>query len=263
MMWSVDEIGSIPIARLRFENAHISAVRTMTPSPSRTTMLVEVATSEPFGVASVGQHLLLVDIEAGDPESNGDDLWPDGSGATWSADNRTIAATHTDVVYDDGWTPEYSPREIYLHDTFSHEVWYLDNNTTADEHAPAFSPDGSLLAYVSDAGGGEEILLRSLAGGPAISIGAPPCPPDRLTWFPDGERLLVGCGAAFAMIDRQGRERLSPQPGIARDLATDGAKLLLELTVGTEPHVAVFVLQVGSTVDLGPGRAPVWRPAEP
>lgn len=88
-------------------------------------------------------------------------------------------------------------------------------------------------------------------------------PPARLTWLPDGERLLVGCGASFALIDRAGRERLAPQPGIARDLTTDGRRLLLELTVGTDVHVAVFDLEDGSTVDLGPGRAPVWRPEEP
>jgi dipeptidyl aminopeptidase/acylaminoacyl peptidase len=263
VLWSIDELGSVSTGRLRADSAHISAVHTMTPSPSRATMLVEVATSEPFGVTSIGRHLLLVDLEAGDPETSCSDLWPDGSGAAWSADNRTLAATYADVSYDEEWTPEYSPREIYLHNTSTHEVWYPNNDASADERAPAFSPDGSVLAYVSDANGGNEILLWPVAGGPATSIGAPPCPPDRLTWLPDGERLLVGCGASFALIDREGRERLAPQPGVARDVTADGSRLLLELTVGTAVHVAVFDLEDGSTVDLGPGHAPVWRPAEP
>jgi WD40 repeat protein len=258
-LWSVDIDGSLSLAELDASHASVTSVGAMTPSPSGRTLLIEVGTSENVGASGIGRHLLRVDLETADPEATSVDLWPDGAAPAWSGDD-IFAATFADVTYEDDWTPVYSPRGIYIHNAKTDEIAYPDIQTEADERSPAFSPDGSVLAYASDASGHDEIMLWPVAGGPASSIGAAPCAPTRLWWLPEGEGLLVGCDTEFAVIDREGGAVLPVQPGTPRDLAPDGGRVLLELIVDAEPHVAVFDLGDRSTVDLGPGRAPVWRP---
>ncbi|HSE45661.1 MAG TPA: hypothetical protein VLA89_10085, partial [Gemmatimonadales bacterium] len=63
-----------------------------------------------------------------------------------------------------------------------------------DDKHPRVSPDGKLLAYVSNASGREEVYLRPLTGGPRVTVsrngGGEPL------WSPDGRRLYYRAGAA-------------------------------------------------------------------
>jgi len=79
---------------------------------------------------------------------------------------------------------------------FRREAHASDNLTAssgANDRIPAFSPDGTELAYLSDAGGDEDLYVRSLPSGKTRRI---PLPEDRggygeLRWSPDGRKILL------------------------------------------------------------------------
>ena len=56
---------------------------------------------------------------------------------------------------------------------------------------PAFSPDGSLLAFTSNRSGERQIWLLPTTGGEARQLTHLPGGASRPVWFPDGQRLLV------------------------------------------------------------------------
>jgi eukaryotic-like serine/threonine-protein kinase len=60
--------------------------------------------------------------------------------------------------------------------------------TRANEWYPVFSPDGHWLAYVSDAGGQDEVYVRAYPG-PGAAIPVSPDGGDAPTWSPTGHRL--------------------------------------------------------------------------
>lgn len=70
----------------------------------------------------------------------------------------------------------------------------LTDNPSEDRvTAAAISPDGKLLAFASLGG----IFIRLIANGDTRPLSAPPnIQADRLVWFPDGSRLLMGGFAA-------------------------------------------------------------------
>lgn len=75
------------------------------------------------------------------------------------------------------------------------------------EHDPAISPDGTLIAYASDEGGGSHIWLIDAHGGNPLRLTGDPAADRRPTWFPDGSAL------AFVS-DRGGRDAVWKVPAL-------------------------------------------------
>lgn len=73
----------------------------------------------------------------------------------------------------------------------------------AKESAPAFSPDGTMVAYVASNGGAPtKIFLRSVAGGDPIQLTSGATIDDMPSWSSDGGHI------AYAAITRSGRCRI-------------------------------------------------------
>ncbi len=142
-------------------------------------------------------------------------------------------------------------------------VWSADGSETAlldtsfSETAPALSPDGRLIAYVSDESGSPEVYLAAfpdLEGRLQVSIsgGSQPvwAPDGRDLYYRAGEGLLgvevlsatpVKVGANRIVIDRSPVEE-GPVPGYpSYDVARDGEHFLF---LDSEPMPRVDSLEV-------------------
>jgi len=82
------------------------------------------------------------------------------------------------------------------------------------EAAPAISPDGSLVAYVSNAGGSADIWIAGVTGTVPLQLTNDAAMEDRPCWYPDGRSL------AFQS-DRSG------EPAIWRTPVLGGSQVLL------------------------------------
>ena len=82
------------------------------------------------------------------------------------------------------------------------------------EHAPAISPDGKRIAYVSDTRPEKTLIVQQLDGGPPLTIFAAP-EINYPRWSPDGTELLVWARGA----GRDGIYRLPQLGGTATRIA--------------------------------------------
>jgi eukaryotic-like serine/threonine-protein kinase len=101
-----------------------------------------------------------------------------------SPDGRTIAFV------------EYDPtagRRILLLDSDTRAVRPLRENSTANETAPAFSPDGQWLAYVSDETGRDEVFVASIEN-PARRVRVSAGGGSEPVWRRDGSELFFRSG---------------------------------------------------------------------
>ena len=115
----------------------------------------------------------------------GGDLRAPGS---WSPDGGRLAfhEVHPDRARDIWtWRPGGAPRP-----------WLA---TAANERAPAYSPDGRWLAYVSDAepGGGDQVYVRAADGGAGPPRRVSPAGGTEPVWAPTGATLFYRRGRGF------------------------------------------------------------------
>ncbi len=125
---------------------------------------------------------------------------------------------------------------------------------------PAFSPDGSLLAFTSNRADGRQIWLLPAAGGEARQLTTLPGGASRAVWFPDGQRLLVISSVfADASQDAVVRERI--QAGKDRKASGKVIDALMfrhwdSWLDGRVDHVFVVDVATGQAADLTPGPWP-------
>jgi Tol biopolymer transport system component len=115
-----------------------------------------------------GSEQLLVDIGSAAFRRNG----------SWSPDGREFAHTAQNGSLHDVFV-------VTLGETVQDRAWL---NAIASEHSPRFSPDGRWMAYVSDASGRQEVLVRPYpTGEPApVSITGGNAP----LWSRDGTEIF-------------------------------------------------------------------------
>jgi dipeptidyl aminopeptidase/acylaminoacyl peptidase len=169
-----------------------------------------------LGVADDAEHVWSYDLTAGTltqltfEAANRSPIWsPDGMRVTFAsnrngqlnlfvvpanADGPTERLTTADSLQLAGsWSPDGDVLALMeQHPTTGRDVWLLRKNgertafanSTADESAPRFSPDGRWLAYVSNEAGPPNVYLRALNGSGARKLstsgGSEP------VWRPDG-----------------------------------------------------------------------------
>lgn len=148
-------------------------------------------------------RLRVRDLDVAGPLLGGDQRTP----GSWSPDGRRLAF--------------HELRPDRLRDIWTWRDGSADAATTwlatgANERAPAFSPDGRWIAYVSDidAHAGDQVYLRA-------ADGAPDAPPIRVTpsggtepvWEPSGDALFFRRGRSLyrVEIDAGGTLRSAPE----------------------------------------------------
>ena len=113
------------------------------------------------------------------------------------------------------------------------------------QEQPAFSPDGKLLAYVTDERGNLDIVVQPRGGGAPIPVAATDADEAQPAWSPDGTRIAF-CSAR----DHGGRLNFAL-----------GQEVLTELVDGRGGDLFIVPALGGTAVKLvGDGYYPTWSP---
>jgi Tol biopolymer transport system component len=143
----------------------------------------------------------------------------------------------------------------------------LLTDTTSTTLAPAWSPDGTRVAFRRFVDGRGEVCVIDAAGGDVRVLAAPGRIADFLSWSPDGARVALSVvedeNQDLAAIDVQtGRiERLTREP--ARDYAPSWCRATGEIVFGSDRGGApgVWLMRPGAAPSKLSGDAPAGPPS--
>ena len=96
----------------------------------------------------------------------------------------------------------------------------------------SFSPDGRMIAFVSDAGGTPQVCVKNLAGGDPIQVTFGDLPALRPRWSPQGDRIVYSIQGAgiWSVAPLGGEPRRLVDSGWNGELSPDGRRLVFERT---------------------------------
>ena len=120
-------------------------------------------------------------------------------------------------------------KEIYLADLGKRSVTKLTDNDV-DDSGPAWSPDGSLLAFTSSRDGDSEIYVMTAAGGEPRQVTHNRLQDGSPTWSPDATRLTFDRRGRIYVrnADGRGRERpIGPRGVESPDWSPDGTRIAM------------------------------------
>lgn len=177
-----------------------------------------------------GRHLVLRDAAGRGPrqltnEPGTEDSYPD-----WSPDGTRIVFARYDHVAVEGADVDAEIMMLDLDEQV--RVRSLGVRGTS----PAFSPDGSRIAFVSDLDGTQEIYVMDTDGSNIVRVTNDGHTDLWPAWSPDGERLvyvseLDGNFDLYVVnVDGSGRQRLTdhPAPDYAPVWSPDGASIAFD-----------------------------------
>jgi len=104
-------------------------------------------------------------------------------------------------------------------------------STFAGSHRwPSLSPDGRMVAFISDAAGAPQVWVKNLGGGVAIQITFGDPPALRPRWSARGDRIIysVRGGGIWSVAPLGGEPRRIVENGWNADLSPDGQRLVFE-----------------------------------
>jgi serine/threonine protein kinase len=110
-------------------------------------------------------------------------------------------------------------------------------NAPGWERSPVLSPDGSMIAYVSDESGNPDIWVVDTDGGDPIQLTDDPAADERPAWFPDGRSLAFesnrGGGTAIWRVPRLGGSAAMIVPNASHpDVSPDGRQIAFARAAG-------------------------------
>jgi len=147
------------------------------------------------------------------------------------------------------------------------EARQMTNAPTA-ESDPAWSPDGSTLAFTADLGGDTDIYTMAVQGGIQRPLTSTPGAHSNPAWSPDGRTIAfvgsIGESAGVYVADATGgipRYLTSAAPDSPLSWSPDGRRIAY-LGGSPLPQVRVLIAASGQSKALSsdPAQAPAWSP---
>jgi dipeptidyl aminopeptidase/acylaminoacyl peptidase len=177
-------------------------------------------------------------------------LSPDGAQVAYSV---TVTNTEEDLRQSDLWRVSFDGRErVQLTFTPKHDEW-----------APAWSPDGRTLAFLSDRGDEDaqtQVWALPTTGGEARALTQLPGGVSDFAWSPDGRRMIV-------VAADPARPPGTPKPKQPPPIVTERYGFKVDVTgyLGTRrDHLYLLDVASGAVEQLTRGdhddRLPAWSP---
>jgi Tol biopolymer transport system component len=95
---------------------------------------------------------------------------------------------------------------------------------------PSFSPDGRMVAFVSDAGGTPQVWVKNLTSGEPVQVTFGELPAVRPQWSPRGDRIVYSIrgNGIWSVAPLAGEPRRIIDQGWNGELSPDGRRLVFE-----------------------------------